>query len=352
MPESRTPRPTEEAGRRHGGIDEEEAAGQTTQQLEMMRLDDWGEEHLPEEIEGSLDMVSGEKRKGSCWTDSWFSQKLFGDMVGEGGEVSDPPLRRLVRPAFGWMPSLRLPGRRTIQPTARRTLFGRKKGRDKRRRKPQSKGEKAKEIARKIASGSDLVKELENKFNAVSSFGPKESKAKLVDELLQAIEGSRMAYPLSVDSLKMLAATLLKAGYKSAEQYLGEAKLRHVELGFKWTEQLDLAMRRCKAAVTRGMGPRKRAPELPQARMWSMMASPDPPRTVVKWSKELFLFAAVWMLRCAELIKLRAKDIVLNPVEKTVTLMWRARRIRRQEECPGSCSAFARTVVLSTVRSD
>ena len=312
-----------QGGRRYGGIDEEKAAGQTTQQLEMMRLDDWGEEQLQEEIEDSLDMVSGEKRKGGWWTDSWISQKLFGDTMSEGGDVSDSPLRRLVRPALEWMPSLRLPGRRTIQSTTRRGLFGHKKGRDKRRRKQQSKGDKAKEIAKKIASGSDIVKELENKFNAVSSFGPKESKAKLVDELLQAIEGSRMAYPLSVDSLKMLAATLLKAGYKSAEQYLGEAKLRHVELGFKWTEQLDLAMRRCKAAVTRGMGPRKRAPELPQARMWSMMASPDPPGTVVKWAKELFLFAAVWMLRCAELVKLRAKDIVLNPVERTVKLMWK-----------------------------
>ena len=336
-----------QGGRRHGGIDEEKAAGQTTQQLEMMRLDDWGEERLPEEIEDSLDLVSGEKRKGGWWTDSWISQKLFGDAAGEGGEVSDSPLRRLVRPALDWMPNLRLPGRRIIQPSTRRGLFGHKKGRDKRRRKPQAKGEKAKDIARKIASSSDLVKELENKFNAVSSLGPKESKAKLVNELLQAIEGSRMAYPLSVDSLKMLAATLLKAGYKSAEQYLGEAKLRHVELGFKWTEQLDLAMRRCKAAVTRGMGPRKRAPELPQTRMWNMMASPDPPRTVVKWSKELFLFAAIWMLRCAELIKLRAKDIVVNPAEKTVTLMWKESKTDQkaggvsrvlQCVCKGSCS--------------
>lgn len=82
-----------QGGRRHGGIDEEKAAGQTTQQLEMMRLEDWGEERLPEELEDSLDLASGEKRKGGWWTDSWISQKLFGDAAGEGGEVSDSPLK-------------------------------------------------------------------------------------------------------------------------------------------------------------------------------------------------------------------------------------------------------------------
>ncbi len=140
-------------------------------------------------------------------------------------------------------------------------IKGRGRGRGaKKDKKKKKKGDLAIQFAKKAATDPTLVKELENKFCAASSKGSKSSKAKLVESILQAIENSRMAYPLMVKSLKMLAATLHRAGYASAEQYLGEAKLQHVELGFRWTEQLDLAMRRCKAAVTRGKGPRKRAP--------------------------------------------------------------------------------------------
>ena len=314
---------SDQRGREFGGPDKKEH-----------RQEEWEVETIEVEDEGMLGTGVQEKKR-NWWPDSWLSSKFFGgdeDPQGDQlSEVTDSPLKRLVRSPFGWVPKFNLTGRgrqemvRTETHATTRTRRkgrGRGRGRGLKKERRRTKGDLAIQLAKKATTDPTMLEELENKFCAASSQGSKGSKARLVENILQAIENSKMAYPLSVRSLKMLAATLHKAGYTSAEQYLGEAKLQHVELGFRWTEQLDLAMRRCKAAVTRGKGPRKRAPELPANKFWNMVGSPDPPGTVVKWAKELFTFASIWMLRCAELLKIKVEDVVLNSAARSVTLMW------------------------------
>ena len=192
-----------------------------------------------------------QEKPRNWWTDNWFSNKIFRGEEDQQGdqwnEITDSPLKRLVRSPFGWVPKFNLMGggrQRGDAPKAASTtkIKGRGRGRGAKKDKKKKKGDLAIQFAKKAATDPTLVKELENKFCAASSKGSKSSKAKLVESILQAIENSRMAYPLTVKSLKMLAATLHRAGYASAEQYLGEAKLQHVELGFRWTEQLHEEM--------------------------------------------------------------------------------------------------------------
>ena len=49
---------------------------------------------------------------------------------------------------------------------------------------------------------------------------------------------------------------LLKAGrYRSAAQYYAVAKAKHIEVGFDWTQQLDLARSQEIRSIPRGMDP-------------------------------------------------------------------------------------------------
>ena len=66
-------------------------------------------------------------------------------------------------------------------------------------------------------------------------------------------------FPLTPNKVRLAAALLKQAGYRSATGYLSGAKRRHIELGHPWDDQLALEFADCCRAVRRGLGPPKGA---------------------------------------------------------------------------------------------
>ena len=63
--------------------------------------------------------------------------------------------------------------------------------------------------------------------------------------------------PVPLDPLKVhVVGSLLKVGgYRSAHNYLGVAKIKHIEQGYAWGPELELAARRFNLSTRRGAGP-------------------------------------------------------------------------------------------------
>ena len=68
--------------------------------------------------------------------------------------------------------------------------------------------------------------------------------------------------PLSAQSLHAVSAALKYAGYKAAPAYICEAVQWHRRAGYEVSEQLELAVKDAKRAVSRAVGPPKRAAEI------------------------------------------------------------------------------------------
>ena len=96
------------------------------------------------------------------------------------------------------------------------------------------------------------VKNLETAFYANSSRAAKSSKRKTIMDIMTAAKES---YPLTAFSIKLIAATLKEAGYKSAYTYLIEATSYHLEQGHEWTHSLDRWFKLSINAAKRGMDP-------------------------------------------------------------------------------------------------
>ena len=73
---------------------------------------------------------------------------------------------------------------------------------------------------------------------------------------------------MTVDSYRLAAALLRKARvrgarFKGARAYLSAIKIRHVQKGHAWTDQLAQEAKECGRAVARDLGPAKQARQLP-----------------------------------------------------------------------------------------
>ena len=163
---------------------------------------------------------------------------------------------------------------------------------------------------------------IEASFSAVSSRDSKNSKRKTVAKFLEELKGDLNYMPLSPDLLKGLASVLQEAGYQAGEGYLVEAKLWHVEEGFPWSDQLDRIFKQCKRALARGQGPRKKALEVTRA----MRDNPNTAyflksKEATKFTKDLFLFSMVWMLREIELANVSTEDIQVDYGARRVALL-------------------------------
>lgn len=203
----------------------------------------------------------------------------------------------------------------------RKELPKRIKEKGKRYTKPSLK--KAMKLARNKMSAKKAMKNLENDFFANSSRASKKSKRHTVETLLKAVTKAA-AYPLSVRSLRLLASTLKESGYKSASAYIAEAKIAHIEKGHEWTPLLERNVKLCKTAVSRGIGPRKKAPEV-QEDAWALHDL-DPndhsPVTKVLWATHLFALAVHWMMREIEVAALAADLIQFSKADRSVMVTW------------------------------
>ena len=86
-----------------------------------------------------------------------------------------------------------------------------------------------------------------------SSKGPKASKLELAEELARKA-GHEVVYPLTVDTVLDVAASLKAADYGSGHFYLVELRARHQDLGFDLGSAMIRLFDRCKASIERGLG--------------------------------------------------------------------------------------------------
>ena len=232
------------------------------------------------------------------------------------------PLRALIRPAMDWFTSpQRNRGDASAMGRAKRAreevpAFGRSK--------LKHKSKLVRSVALAMHNSKGMLKEFDEQFSSSTSRAPRNSRRKLVTDILSIKAGGGEVLPLSAESLKYLAATLWKSGYGSAELYIVEAKLMHVEEGYEWTSQLDLMLKRCKRGVSRNLGPRKKANEVPTEKRMLARETPSPAKSPIHFAKELFFFAMVWMLRGIELVRMLISDVTVNSAMKTVTLFLRS----------------------------
>lgn len=177
-------------------------------------------------------------------------------------------------------------------------------------------------LAKAKGTLNEIVARVEEDFCANSSRASKSSKRRAVDEILKA---GGEGYPLTPFALKLLVGTLRESGYKSTSSYLVEAKLEHVERGHNWSSLLDRDFRLCMTAAKRGMGPRKKAAEVPED-VWSnhsLLEDPWQGNRKVGHASHLFACGVHWMMREIEISGLSSEDVRFDPANRMVTLVWR-----------------------------
>jgi len=143
------------------------------------------------------------------------------------------------------------------------------------------------------------VANLEADFFANSSRLSVSKKRGDVEDLARRAVGDEGSiYPLSADTVIKVAAALKGGGFKSAESYLGELRLGHIEARFDVPSWLARVFAKCKRAVTRGRGPKAKAGEL---RLDQLPAHSQEAvgRTAgeVKWPFLAYVVANRWLLR-------------------------------------------------------
>ena len=164
-------------------------------------------------------------------------------------------------------------------------------------------------------------KALGKNFWSESSARSRASKRSEVVKVAKAVACSERIFPLQKEVIEGVAAALRAAGLKSADQYLNELKLMHVELGHMIPPWVSRCLWLCEKAALRNKGPTKHAMELnPREfteKTWEVIAvEPE----LLSKPCEAYVWACVWMLRGIEARACNWEDVVTEEKSKTVTL--------------------------------
>jgi hypothetical protein len=125
-------------------------------------------------------------------------------------------------------------------------------------------------------------------------------------EDLAHLGGVKVLYPLSEETLLIVAGALDSAGYRSASSYLSELRLRHIELDFAISPALERTFKKVNDAVTRGMGPAKKAPEV------KLSSIDHSAVTAVVGAADAYVIAVHWLLRSDEVVGMSLSEGVLT----------------------------------------
>ena len=80
----------------------------------------------------------------------------------------------------------------------------------------------------------------------------------------------------------------------SRHTYIAEAKIYHIERGWEWSSLRDWHFKLCTKAVKRGMGPAKKAPEVPEETWKAHPLLPDANSKTARVKLAPLLFACAW----------------------------------------------------------
>ena len=122
--------------------------------------------------------------------------------------------------------------------------------------------------------------------------------------------------------------------------------MEHVEKGLAWSSLLDRHFKLCMAASKRGVGPRRKAAEVPED-TWakhSLLEDPWKEGLKVGLASHLFACSVHWMMREIELAALSADDVRFDADNRLASVIWRESKqdtetscISRTLQCPPMC---------------
>ena len=166
-----------------------------------------------------------------------------------------------------------------------------------------------------------VVSKFKRKYFSQSSEKSRQCKREEVLKLAREVSGLRNPFPLSKDTVEGVAAALKEAGLKSAQQYMVELKLIHVESGYDVEAWLKRTLDLCKKSLERERGPVTRAAEV---KVETMTTREPPVGRKVKGAPlspvKMFLWAAIWMLREIEVRNMKVGHVRIRGEEKAISI--------------------------------
>ena len=133
--------------------------------------------------------------------------------------------------------------------------------------------------------------------------------------------GSR-PLPVTVELVHQVASALKAAGYRAAAAYVNEALQWHKREGYPVSDALELAVRDAKRAVTRALGPKRRAAEVKIHWFEILLTTPEVYQ-LQSWPNHrrlAWILGYHFLLREAELSCLFLEDVTLNLELKQISL--------------------------------
>ena len=159
------------------------------------------------------------------------------------------------------------------------------------------------------------------RFLAFNTMQSRNSKRRKVLEVLQGITGLEDPFPVNQELLIGVGTALDEAQLQSGDQYAHEVKLMQLEAGYEWTMPMERQLYLVKNALKRHKGPETRASEVKlediKEETWEKKVNGTVSHLRPAWS---YAFACIWMLRAAEVARVKAKDVMVNFDTKEVVL--------------------------------
>ena len=164
--------------------------------------------------------------------------------------------------------------------------------------------------------------------------------------------------PLTAIKFHTIGSLLKLGGYRSADNYATIAKRKHVESGYQWSAELELASKRMVTSCQRGMGPPRQSEPLNYEAILLLDLPADPlidggPLN----TKALAVMATMFLTREVEVAMAERSHVVADHEEKTISWLlpvsktdYKALGCRRSWGC--SCTSSSSTGCVYHTMSD
>ena len=169
-----------------------------------------------------------------------------------------------------------------------------------------------------ISNIEDARRHYENDKYAASSLGSRNAVVRTWHAYhekahrLDPITVGAAAFPMTVASLKSIAALMKLDGYRSFSNYASWAKGHHIEEGHDWTQQLAHELTQAGRSLGRGLGPPRQSAtfDLERLALTPEVVSRKPGSPL--FPKQALLLGSLWVLREIELAWTKWGDIVID----------------------------------------
>ena len=127
--------------------------------------------------------------------------------------------------------------------------------------------------------------------------------------------------PLDETKIMAIGAAMKEGGYRSTKNYMSAVKEKHIEAGFSWNDQLELAGHRFVLSTTRGMGPGRQSSPLPFMKIVGMSFGPEFEVTAYPVNPgAMLVITTFFLMRELEVAAAKYSDLKLDSTTKSITM--------------------------------